>query len=80
MFTRPLACSADCSTFGRSAYQYYVHTMNETKSAAIQLRIKPSLKAAAAKAAARDHRSLSSLIDKLLTEYLQKARYLKPKK
>jgi hypothetical protein len=54
--------------------------MNETKSAAIQLRIKPSLKAAAAKAAARDHRSLSSLIDKLLTEYLQKARYLKPKK
>jgi hypothetical protein len=54
--------------------------MNETKSASIQLRIKPSLKAAAEKAADDDHRSLSSLIDKLLTIYLRKAGYLKQRK
>jgi hypothetical protein len=44
----------------------------ETKSALVQLRIRPSLKEAAEKAAADDQRSLTSLFEKLLTDYLRK--------
>lgn len=43
----------------------------ETKNAQVNLRLKPSLKEAAEKAADADHRSLTSLIEKLLTEYLE---------
>jgi hypothetical protein len=42
----------------------------DTKSAQINLRLRPDLKSAAEQAAARDHRSLASLIEKLLSEYL----------
>jgi hypothetical protein len=49
----------------------------ETRSAQVNLRLQPSLKAAAEKAAAADHRSLTSLIEKLLTEHLRKSGYLK---
>jgi hypothetical protein len=42
----------------------------EIKSAQVNLRFAPSLKAAAEQAAAREHRSLNSLIEKLLTEHL----------
>jgi hypothetical protein len=49
----------------------------ETKSALVQLRIRPSMKAAAEKAASDDERSLTSLIEKLLAEYLRKKGYLK---
>jgi hypothetical protein len=48
----------------------------ETKSALVQLRIRPSLKAAAEKAAADDERSLTSLIEKLLADHLRKSGYL----
>jgi hypothetical protein len=43
----------------------------ETKTTQVNLRLTAALKAAAEKAAGRDHRSLTSLIEKLLTEYLQ---------
>lgn len=46
--------------------------MTETKCSQILIRVQPSLKAGAEKAAADDHRSLSSLIEKLLTEHLRK--------
>lgn len=49
----------------------------ETKSAQVNLRLQPSLKNAAEKAAADDTRSLTSLIEKLLTDYLKKRGYLK---
>jgi hypothetical protein len=42
---------------------------DETKTAQVNLRLQPSLKAAAEKAAAADHRSLTSLIEKLLYDY-----------
>lgn len=48
----------------------------ETKTATVQIRIQPSLKAAAEKAAAEDQRSLSSLVEKLLTDFLKKNNYL----
>ena len=43
----------------------------EAKAAQVNLRITPALKAAAEKAAERDHRSLTSLIEKLLADHLQ---------
>jgi hypothetical protein len=48
----------------------------EYKSAVVQLRIRPSLKEAAEKAAKEDNRSLTSLIEKLLTDHLKKKGYL----
>ncbi|HEY5379908.1 MAG TPA: hypothetical protein VIJ78_10285 [Pseudolabrys sp.] len=47
------------------------------KTAQVNLRIAPALKAAAEKAAADDQRSLTSLVEKLLTDYLRKHGYLK---
>jgi hypothetical protein len=47
---------------------------DETKTAQVNLRLQPSLKAAAEKAAAADHRSLTSLIEKLLSDYINKRR------
>jgi hypothetical protein len=49
---------------------------DELKSAQVNLRLQPSLKAAAEKAAADDHRSLTSLIEKLLADHLRKKGYL----
>ena len=43
----------------------------ETRSAVMQLRVRPSIKKAAEEAAAADNRSLTSLIEKLLTDYLR---------
>ncbi len=43
------------------------------KTALVNLRMPPSLKAAAQKAAAEDRRSLTSLIEKLLVDYLRTA-------
>lgn len=51
--------------------------MPETKTAQVNLRLQPSLKDAAERAAAADHRSLTSLIEKLLADYLRKNGYLK---
>jgi hypothetical protein len=47
-----------------------------TKTAQVNLRLQPDLKAAAEKAAANDHRSLTSLFEMLLTEYLRRKGYL----
>lgn len=49
----------------------------ETKTAQMLIRIQPSLKAAAEKAARDDQRSLSSLVEKVLTDFLRKKGYLK---
>jgi hypothetical protein len=50
---------------------------SETKSAQMLVRIQPSVKSAAEKAAADDRRSLSSLVEKLLVDHLRKKGYLK---
>ncbi|WP_169583677.1 hypothetical protein [Rhodobacter capsulatus] len=49
----------------------------ETKSAQVNLRITPTLKQAADQAAQDDHRSLTSLIEKLLADYLREKGYMK---
>jgi hypothetical protein len=46
------------------------------KTAQVNLRLLPDLKAAAEKAAADDHRSLTSMIEKLLTDHLRERGYL----
>lgn len=46
------------------------------KTATLNLRISPELKAAAEKAAADDGRSLTSLIEKLLADHLRAKGYL----
>ncbi|MBK3397637.1 MULTISPECIES: hypothetical protein [Methylobacterium] len=47
------------------------------KTATLNLRIDPAIKAAADKAAAEDQRSLTSLVEKLLTDHLKAKGYLK---
>jgi hypothetical protein len=47
------------------------------KTATLNIRVEPSLKEAAEKAAADDHRSLTSLIEKLLTDHLRERGYLR---
>jgi hypothetical protein len=49
-------------------------TEKRRKTAQVNLRIDPKLKAAAEKAAADDNRSLTSLMEKLLMDYLKKRR------
>ena len=50
--------------------------MREKKTSQINLRISPKLKEAADRAAAADQRSLTSLIEKLLTDYLREQKML----
>jgi predicted HicB family RNase H-like nuclease len=50
------------------------------KTAELNVRISPALKAIAQKAAERDQRSLSSLVEKLLTEYCERVGLIKPSK
>lgn len=50
--------------------------MREKKTSQINLRISPSLKDAADRAAEADQRSLTSLIEKLLTDHLRKSGFL----
>ena len=47
------------------------------KTAQVNLRLMPELKKAAEKAAADDQRTLTSLVEKLLTEHLRKTGYLR---
>ena len=49
---------------------------SETRSAPIGIRVTPSVKEAAERAAAADHRTLASLIEKLLVEYLREKKFL----
>jgi hypothetical protein len=48
------------------------------KTATLNLRLDPVLKDAAMRAAIDDHRTITSLIEKLLTEHLRAAGYLPP--
>jgi hypothetical protein len=50
------------------------------KTAQINMKIEPALKAAAEKAAADDHRSLTSLVEKLLSDYCREHGFLKPRR
>lgn len=47
------------------------------KTAQVNLRVDPKLKALADQAASDDQRSLTSLVEKLLTDYLRERGYLK---
>lgn len=49
------------------------------KTAAISVRVQDDVKAAAEKAAAADSRSVASLVEKVLTQYLRQSGYLKVK-
>jgi len=51
--------------------------MVQRKTAQLNVRIDPEIKAAAEKAAAADRRSLSSLIEKLLDDYCREVGTLK---
>ena len=46
------------------------------RSAAIAVRVEPKIKQAAEKAASEDHRSVASLLEKLLVEHLKRTGYL----
>jgi hypothetical protein len=48
-----------------------------TKSEAISVRVSPNIKKAAERAAAEDSRSVASLVEKLLVEWLKANNYLK---
>jgi hypothetical protein len=48
----------------------------ERKTAVVMVRMRPSTKAAAEQAAVSDERSLSSLIEKLLLDYLRERGHL----
>jgi hypothetical protein len=50
--------------------------MVRKKTASIGVRLEPVIKEAADKAAAADHRSLASLIEKLLVEHLKANGYV----
>jgi hypothetical protein len=47
------------------------------RTAAIGIRVEPELKALAEKAAVDDRRSVASLVEKALVEYLEKQGYMK---
>jgi hypothetical protein len=66
-------CKDFLKTFDRSL----PHMQREMKTAQVNLRIHPSLKAAAEKAAEAGHRSLTSLIEKLLADYCKRKGFLK---
>ena len=53
-----------------------VYMQQRNKGAQVNIRLMPELKSAAEKAAADDLRSLTSLIEKLLTDYLREKGYL----
>jgi hypothetical protein len=49
---------------------------NRTKTAQVNLRIRPELKEAAERAATEDQRTLTSLVEKLLMDHLRDKGYL----
>jgi hypothetical protein len=53
------------------------YTVKEPKTATVNLRLQPSLKTAAEAAADDDSRSLTSLIEKILKDYLRANGFLK---
>jgi hypothetical protein len=74
---RPLAFAATVYTPHKTAMRHCPDMAEKRiKTAQVNLRIKPELKTAAEKAAGDDHRSLTSLIEKLLSDHLRKHGYL----
>ena len=55
----------------------YTMVLEERKTAVFQVRMRPSVKAAAEKAAADDNRSLAALMELLVIEHLKAKGYLK---
>jgi hypothetical protein len=55
-----------------------METMIQRRSTQFNMRIDPVLKDAAEQAAADDRRSLSSLVEKLLTDYCRERGFLTP--
>ena len=53
------------------------YAVKEPKTATVNLRLQPSLKTAAESAAEEDSRSLTSLIEKILKDYLRANGFLK---
>jgi hypothetical protein len=66
-----------CKDFLKTFDRGLPHMQKEMKTAQVNLRIHPSLKAAAEKAAEGGHRSLTSLIEKLLADYCKRKGFLK---
>jgi hypothetical protein len=72
-----LLCAAILYTLAKFECKEALYTMaKEIKIAQVNLRLQPSLKAAAEKGAAADQRSLTSLVEKLLVDYLKKRGFL----
>lgn len=59
-----------------NSLRLYMADNPRNKSAQLNIRIKPEMKAAADRAAADDQRSLTSLVEKLLSDYLKQKGYL----
>jgi predicted HicB family RNase H-like nuclease len=57
-----------------------MHGMIQRKTDHLNMRIDPEVKAAAEEAAIADRRSLSSLVEKLLTDYCREHGFLKQRK
>lgn len=74
----PLVIYSQClySVQIKSSRHCLYMSQKRLKTAQVNLRILPDLKEAAEKAAADDQRSLTSLIEKLLTDYLKDKGYL----
>jgi predicted HicB family RNase H-like nuclease len=66
-----------CKEFLKILARGLQHMAKEMKTAQVNLRIHPSLKAAAEKAAEEGHRSLTSLVEKLLADYCKRKGFLK---
>jgi hypothetical protein len=68
-------------TFKRRLYYIFATRMQQgsvmAKDATLHMKIDATLKAAAEKAAADDHRSLTSLVEKLLADYCREHGFLK---
>jgi hypothetical protein len=64
----------------RSSQQKFAPMPDELKSAIVQLRIQPSLKKAAERAAAAERRSLTTLVEIALVEWLRAHGYMPPAK
>jgi hypothetical protein len=61
----------------RMSARHCLYMAKRLKTAQINIRISPKLKAAAEKAAAGDQRSLTSLVEKLLIDHCRTGGYLK---
>lgn len=74
---RPASCTSDVRSLYEQS-QSVKSNVQKPKSAIVGLRMDPTLKEAAIQAASADQRTLTSLIEKLLTDYCLEHGYLKP--